>query len=96
MTTDVLTQIGNKWWPLPPEKFFTAQRAPDMWFADELPPTMQEQMLSPLVTQPKMMIAFQISQQLAVANQRHAAEAQQQRFRRAKARVGKRSKSSRN
>lgn len=69
MTTNVVSELGNKWWPLPPEKFFTAQRAPDMWFGDELPPTLQDEMRSPVVTQTKAIAQFQIMAALARAEE---------------------------
>jgi hypothetical protein len=88
MTTNVVSELGDKWWPLPPEKFFTAQRAPDMWFGDELPPTYQDAMRSPLVTQSKFMVAAQIRQNLAQHAQRQAIEDQKRRYAHARARVG--------
>jgi hypothetical protein len=89
MTTN---ELANKWWPLPPEKFFTAQRAPDMWFADELPPTYQAEMASPVVTQAKAMMAFQVLQKLAMAERQRAVEAQARRYVQARSHVGKRVK----
>lgn len=95
MTTNVISQLGDKWLPMAPEKFFTMQRAADMWFGDELPPTVQDEMRSPLVTQPKMMAAFQITQQLQRAEQHRLVELEQFKQRIAAARVGKRVKTKR-
>jgi hypothetical protein len=95
MTTNVLSQLANNWWPLPPEKFFTMQRAPDMWFADELPPTLQDEMRSPIVTQSKAMLTFTLLQQLAVGERRNIVAAQQRRYTQARSHIGKRVKASR-
>lgn len=95
MTTNVISQLGDKWWPMPPEKFFTAQRAADMWFGDELPPTLQDEMRSPLVTQSKMFLQMQLRQAVQMGEKRRAAEAQQRRFTVARSRVGKRVKANR-
>lgn len=95
MTTNCVSELANKWWPLPPEKFFTKQRAPDMWFADELPPTVQAEMNSPLVTQSKAMLAYQILQQLAQTERQRMVETQQRRYAQARSRVGKRVKTKR-
>lgn len=95
MTTNRIPELAAKWWPLPPEKFFTDQRAPDMWFGDELPPTVQAEMLSPLVTQSKMMIRMQVMQSLAQVERRHIMTAEQFKRRVANSRVGKRVKTSR-
>jgi hypothetical protein len=94
-TSNVVSELANKWWPLSPEKFFTAQRAPDMWFGDELPPTVQAEMRSPLVTQSKWMMRVQVQQNLAQHAQRHAAQAEVRRQAMARSRVGKRTKASR-
>lgn len=88
MTTSIISELGEKWWPLPPEMFFTPQRAPDMWFGDELPPTYQDQMRSPLVTQSKFMVAMQIRQNLAQHAQQQAIAEQRRRFLSARAKVG--------
>jgi hypothetical protein len=93
--TTVFSELANKWWPLPPEKFFTEQRAPDMWFADELPPTLQDEMRSPLVSQSKMMLGMGVLQQLAIAERRRMAEQATRRYARARSHVGKRTKASR-
>lgn len=66
-----------------------------MWFADELPPTYQEQMRNPFVLQSKMMLQHSLLQQLRIGEQRNIAEAQTRRFRAANSRVGKRVKTSR-
>lgn len=95
MTTDIVPELANKWWPLPPEKFFTAQRAPDMWFSDELPPTVQAEMLSPLVTQSKMILRMQVMQSLGAAERRRVQAAEHKRRAVARSRVGKRVKTSR-
>lgn len=95
MTTNIVSELADKWWPLPPEKFFTDQRAPDMWFSDELPPTYQAQMNSPLLTQSKAMLAYQILRQLAQAEQQHMAQAQARRYAQARSHVGKRVKAKR-
>lgn len=88
--TTVLSELGNKWYPLPAETLFTPQRAPDMWFGDELPPTMQEQMNSPTVQQAKFIVQYQLRQQFENA-QRHAqAMAEYRRRGRAMTHVGKR------
>jgi hypothetical protein len=94
-TNNVVSELANKWWPLPPEKFFTAQRAPDMWFGDELPPTVQAEMRSPLVTQSKWMMRVQVQQNLARHAQRHAAQAEVRRQAVARSHIGKRAKTSR-
>jgi hypothetical protein len=86
--TTIVSEIAEKWLPFPVEQFFTAQRAPDMWFGDELPPTFQELMNSPLVTQGKAMMAYQVSQHLAAGERRRMIEAQQARYASAAAKVG--------
>jgi hypothetical protein len=98
MTTNgILHELSEKWLPLPVERFFTMQRAPDgMWFGDELPPTLQDEMASPLATQSKMMLRYQILQQLAMGERRRYAQAEATRRKHAVARVGKRVKTSRN
>lgn len=95
MTTNIVPELANKWWPLPPEKFFTMQRAPDMWFGDELPPTMQAEMLNPLVTQSKLMLQYQIMQQLARGEQHQMMENAKRRYVQARSHIGKRTKTSR-
>lgn len=95
MTTNIVSELANKWWPLAPEKFFTAQRAPDMWFADELPPTLQDEMRSPAVTQSKAMVAFQILRQLAMTEQHRMQQEQVRRYAQARSHVGKRVKTKR-
>lgn len=94
MTTkaEAFNEMGNRWFPLPPEKFFTMQRANDMWFPDELPPTLQAEMRSPLVTQSKAMLAFQVLQVLARGEQHAIMEREQTRRRGALLHVGKRRK----
>lgn len=86
--TTVVSELANKWFPLPPEKFFSPQRAPDMWFSDELPPTWQEQMSNPLVTQVKFAAQLQVLRNLA--------EHEQHRTALARSRKGKRAKAARN
>lgn len=85
MTTNVVNELGDKWLPFPPEGFFTMQRAPDMWFGDELPPTIQALMASPFVTQAKMMA--QVSLRQSFMDGQIAAH-QQRRYRSAVSRVG--------
>lgn len=93
--TTMISELGNKWLPLSFERFFTAQRADDMWFGDELPPTAQAEMRSPLVLQSKLMLRHQVLTQLANAERRQIAAAETARRRHATSRVGKRGKSSR-
>lgn len=96
MTTDnVIRELGERFIPLPLEQFFTAQRADDMWFGDELPPTIQAELRSPLVTQSKTMFRMGVLQVCARAEQRAKYEAEQRRLRLAKSRMGKRAKSCR-
>lgn len=95
MTTGVVNTLAEKWFPLPVEKFFTMQRAPDMWFADELPPTLQDEMRNPLLLQSKAMIAYQVSAQLARGEQQRIMAEVATRRQHATARVGKRVKSTR-
>lgn len=87
-TTDVLHELGEKWLPFPVEHFFTPQRAPDMWFGDELPPTLQDELRNPLVTQSKLMLRYQILHGLAEGEQREMQRAAVRRFAAAKAKVG--------
>lgn len=92
MTTDpVLHELADKWLPFPPEAFFKPQIDP-MWFAGELPPTLQDEMNSPLVTQGKLMMQYQIMQSLAMSERRAIADREMARRRHAVARVGKRVK----
>lgn len=92
MTTNVINELGNRWLPFPVERFFTMQRAPDMWFGDELPPTAQAEMLSPLVTQTKLMVRQQLMQTVMMGQHRATVEAQRHRATVARSRVGKRAK----
>jgi hypothetical protein len=72
--TNILFQ-GNaveRAFPIFIEEHFTPQRAPDMWFGDELPPTYQDYLNSPEVKQAKAFVAFQILQCLAEVEQRNA------------------------
>jgi hypothetical protein len=92
MTTNVVHEMAERILPLPLESFFTPQRASDMWFGDELPPTIQDQLRSPAVTQAKMMLGMQVLQSNAVGERRRAALAEQARRRRAITHVGKRVK----
>ena len=87
--TTVASELANKWWPLPPEKFFKPQ-IDDMWFAGELPPTVQDEMRSSVVTQSKFMMQVTVLQTLSAAAQRHTREAEVQRRKIAVSRVGKR------
>jgi hypothetical protein len=96
MTTNIIHELADKWWPLPPEKFFTMQRAPDMWFGDELPPTIQDEMRNPAVVQAKMIVRYQIGQQLMAGEQKRIMEAEKLRRVVAVSRVGKRAKTRRN
>lgn len=95
MTTNVINELGSRWLPFPPEQFFTMQRAADMWFGDELPPTLQAEMRSPLVTQSKMMLRQQLMQSVMMGEQRRTVEAQNRRHAEARSRVGKRVKAKR-
>lgn len=95
MTTNIVPELANKWWPLPPEKFFTMQRAPDMWFGDELPPTYQAEMASPVVLQSKLILRYQLMQQLATEERREMVQAQTRRYAEARSHVGKRTKAKR-
>jgi hypothetical protein len=88
--TTVVSELADKWLPLPIEQFFTVARALDMWFADELPPTLQDELRSPIVTQTKAMLRFQCLQQLAMHERQEMMELQQKRFAVARSRVGKR------
>lgn len=83
-------QVAEKWLPLSVDEFFTPARAyGDMWFGDELPPTLQDDMASPLVTQAKAMLAYQLLQQLAMEERRQVMVTQQRRLSAAKARIHK-------
>lgn len=72
MRDDVMTQLGERFWPLPVTKFFTAQRAapnPETgdggtWFGDELPPTQQDYLNSPEVRQAQAFVTLQALQQI--------------------------------
>lgn len=71
MTTDpVVNQLAEKFLPLNPLGFFTPERAPDMWFGDELAPSLQAEMSSPQVAQSRMMLGLQIMRG-AFAHQQH-------------------------
>lgn len=63
---DALTRAN----PINVENYFTAQRAPDMWFGDELPPTYQDYLNDPQVKQARAFVAYQILQTVAQAEQR--------------------------
>lgn len=81
MTSDpVLNQLGEKWLPLSPLCLFTQQRAPDMWFPDELPPTLQAEMSNPQVAQSRMMLGLQIMKGAFTHQQRQMVRARQQRL----------------
>lgn len=95
MTTNTISILADKWFPMPVEKFFTPQRAPDMWFGDELPPTVQALMHSPFVVQAKQMAAYRIHQSLAAIARRKQAQAEQKSRKAQLSRVGKRVKASR-
>lgn len=95
MTTNIVTELADKWLPMPWERFFTAQRAADMWFSDELPPTLQEQVSSPIVTQSKWMLQHTVNQQLAEGARQQAFEAERRRLTALASRVGKRRKTKR-
>lgn len=95
MTTNVVNTLAEKWFPLPVEKFFTMQRAPDAWYADELPPTLQDEMRNPLVVQSKLMLAYQIQSALVRGEQQRIMAEQGARRRHAISHVGKRVKTSR-
>ena len=94
-TNNVVSMLADKWLPLPVEKFFTAQRAPDMWFSDELPPTVQALMHSPMIVQAKQAAAMQLYQQLMVKERNDLQRAEMKRRKVARSRIGKRAKSSR-
>ena len=95
MTTNVISELADKWWPLTWEQFFSPQRAPDMWFGDELPPTYQEQVRSPLVQQAKWMAQYQANATLQQAEQQRIQRAEMLRHSVARSRVGKRVKTRR-
>jgi hypothetical protein len=94
-TKNIVSELADKWLPMPWERFFTPQRAADMWFSDELPPTVQDMVLSPLVTQSKWMLQHTINQQLAEGMRRQAALNEQRRLKALASRVGKRRKTKR-
>lgn len=95
MTTNIVSELADKWLPMPWERFFSPQRAPDMWFPDELPPTYQEQVSSPLVTQSKWMLAHTVNQHLAESARQQAAVNERKRLMALASRVGKRRKTKR-
>jgi hypothetical protein len=97
MTTkvDVLNELGEKWWPMAWQRWFTPQRAPDMWFSDELPPTYQAQVASPYVQQSMWMIGHQVRQSLEQGVRQRAALAERRRLTALASRVGKRRKTKR-
>lgn len=95
MTTDVISEMSNKWLPFCWERFFSAQRAPDMWFGDELPPTLQDEVNSPFVQQSKWMMQHSLRQTLEAGMRREAAVAQGRRIASARSRIGKRVKTTR-
>lgn len=95
MTTEVISEMLNKWLPFSWERFFSPQRAKDMWFGDELPPTLQDQVNSPFVQQSKWMMAHTLRQSLEAGMRRDAAMAEQRRVASARSRIGKRAKTSR-
>lgn len=97
MTTNVINELGNKWWPLPFEAFFTAQRSADgFWCGDEMPPTLQDELASPVVSQSKMMVQYELLKTLARGERRQIVEADQRRRTIARSRIGKRAKARRN
>lgn len=95
MTTNVFSELGDKWIPLHWTQCFAPQRAPDMWFGDELPPTLQADVMSPLVQQSMWMIQHTVRQTLERGMRRQAALAEQRRFTTARSRIGKRTKTKR-
>jgi hypothetical protein len=97
MTTkvDVLNELGEKWWPMAWQRWFTPQRAPDMWFGDELPPTLQAQVASPYVQQSMWMVQHQVRQTLEHGARQQAALNERRRLTALASRVGKRAKAKR-
>lgn len=67
-----MTLISGNW---DVYRFFTPQRAPDMWFSDELPPTYQDYLNSPEVRQARNYTTFQILQTLGQIEQRKMLQA---------------------
>lgn len=94
-TIDVIPELLNKWLPMSWERFFSPQRAPDMWFSDELPPTYQDQVNSPFVQQSKWMMTHTLRQSYEAGLRREAAMAEQRRIASAGSRIGKRAKTKR-
>lgn len=88
MTTNVISELGNKYLPFSVETLFTPQRAADMWFGDELPPTWQDEMRGPAMLQAKFMLSQHVLRALVQGEQRATVERQQRRYRAAKAKVG--------
>lgn len=72
----VYERIGEQIWPLPAQAFFTEQRAPDMWFGDELPPTYQDFLNRPDVQQSQMVSTYRMLQQMAQSDAQHQAQAE--------------------
>lgn len=70
---DLIHRIAEDMLPLPVENFFTAQRAPDFWCGDELPPTFQAYLADPQVQQAKWLFRYQIAQ-AAAKSEEHAAQ----------------------
>lgn len=75
MSNDLIHRIAEDMLPLPVEGFFTAQRAPDMWFGDELPPTFQAYLADPQVQQAKWMFRYQLTSAIAKRDEQAAAQA---------------------
>lgn len=65
MSDDLLSKMGNQYLPLHYSQFFTAQRAPDFWCGDELPPTYQDYLNSPRMQQAQAFLQFQMLQQMS-------------------------------
>lgn len=95
-TNNVISELGNKWWPIPFEGFFTPQRSSDgFWCGDEMPPTLQDELASPVVSQSKLMVQYALLQQLAQGEQRRIQEGERRRRAIARSRIGKRAKAHR-
>jgi hypothetical protein len=92
----VIATMADKMLPFTWQQFFTPQRAPDMWFGDELPPTLQEQVMNPAVQQAQWIAQFQAQQTLQRAAHEAAQRAEVQRQTVARSRIGKRAKAHRN
>jgi len=90
--SDLTHRIAEDMLPLPVEKFFTAQRAPDMWFSDELPPTYQDCLNDPRVQQARWTVAMQIAQVAAQVGRQEAARAHADKLTRAGRATRRRSK----